>query len=298
MGRTLMVGDRQHSWREWARTNAAGRDHLVLDPACADYGPPSRLLLVRDGKVAAWAHVGSVDPLRDPVSLVSGAARLLRMSGNGAVVQLFPWRESPLGRHVALALGQLVAPDRVLVPSGTGLESEPWPVGAEVVSLPESFPQMVQEAQRRAQWIDLMENAEPHKLDLSHVKVTGARFGSGSGLDQDRAGCYAESSGGVLLMVTDHPMGDAEVGRAMDLVGANRSQIVAPSNYAGLVCSFANQDGEDFGLGIVQSIDFDRLVAEVHALAVAPSPVRILKLGTLRVDGVGKEIEDLKPWAV
>ncbi|MBX3112074.1 MAG: hypothetical protein KF857_08705 [Fimbriimonadaceae bacterium] len=295
MGRTLLVGDCRWSWRDWARENAAGRDLLVLDPSVADHGPATRLLLVRAGKVAAWAHIGSPDPFRDPVALLAGAARLLGQADADAVVQMFPWRSSPLGRHLALNLATMVAPSRVLVPEGSGLAHQPWPVGAEGVDLPEAFPPVVQEAQRRAQWLDLIERAEKHSVDLDQVVVVGSRLGSGEVVDADP---YTEVCGGAALVVTNDPMGDAEVGRVMDSVQADRSVIVSPDRYAGLVCSLARQDGSDFGLGLVSSLDLVRRVVHVRALAVAPAPVRILKVGTLRVDSLGKEIEDLKPWAV
>ncbi|MBS1707371.1 MAG: hypothetical protein JSS65_01475 [Armatimonadetes bacterium] len=298
MGRTLLVSDRRWSWRDWTREHLAGRDLVVLDPSCTDFGPATRLLLVRVGKVAEWAHIGSPDPLHDPVALVAGASRLLALAGDDALVQLFPWRWSPLGRHIALQLAQTCGLDSVLVPVGSGLENQPWPVGAEAVELTESFPPMVQEAQRRAQWIDLLEKAERHGVDLASASLVGSRLGSGVPVAIGMEGAYAEACGGTLLMVTDTPLGDAEVARAMDLAHAHRSQVVSPSAYVGLVCSLAHQDGSDFGLGVVDSLDFGRKVAHIRALAVAPAPVRILKLGTVRIDAVGKEIEDLKPWAV
>lgn len=295
MGRTLLVGDRRWSWRDWARDHAAGRDLVVLDPAVADFGPATRLLLVRHGKVVSWAHIGSPDPLHDPVALLAGAARLLALADGEAVVQVFPWRNSPLGRHLALHLAGMVGAGSLLVPTGSGLESQPWPVGAEAVELPEAFPPLVQEAQRRAQWLDLLEKAEKHTIDLGQVSLMGSRLGSGAVAETDP---YTEASGGVALMVTDQAMGDAEVARAMDMAHASRSQIVSPGRYSGLVCSLAHQDGEDFGLGVVDSIDLARRVVHLRALAVAPAPARVLKVGTLRIDSLGKEIEDLKPWAV
>ena len=295
MGRTLLVGDRRWSWRDWARDHAQGRDLVVLDPGVADFGPAARVSLVRGGKVVAWSFVGSPDASNDPVALLAGSVRLLQEASEDAVVQMFPVRNSPLGRHLALHLAGLVAPQRLLVPAGSGLENQPWSVGAEGVELPDAFPAIVQEAQRRAQWLDLMEKSEPHAVDLDQVALVGSRLGSGVVVETDP---YSESSGGVLLMVTDSSLGDAEVSRGMDLAHATRSQLVSPSRYTGLVCSLAHQDGSDFGLGVVESLDLQRRVVHVRAMAVAPAPVRVLKLGTLRVDRVGKEIEALKPWAV
>ena len=77
-----------------------------------------------------------------------------------ATVQLFSVRESPLSRQLALGLARSIAPDRVLVPHGSGLERMGWPVGAEEVELPDSFPPVVHEAQRRARWMEVAESCE------------------------------------------------------------------------------------------------------------------------------------------
>jgi hypothetical protein len=65
-----------------------------------------------------------------------------------------------------------------------------------------------------------------------------------------------------------------------------------------LLCSFANQEGEDFGIGMIRGIDFVTGVAQVACTAVPPAPARILRIGGLRVDPNGNELGEARPWQV
>jgi polynucleotide 5'-kinase involved in rRNA processing len=68
--------------------------------------------------------------------------------------------------------------------------------------------------------------------------------------------------------------------------------------YRNLLCSFAKQSGEDFGMGILTDIDWNSMRAYAQCTAVPPAPVRILRLGSLRVDSNGHELGEVRPWQV
>ena len=93
MPATLLVTDPAYSWREWIKSNLADRDLVCLDVANADYGPPGRVFLVREGKTRAYRFVGSVYANRNPVELLIGAQQLDQ--ARDPVVALFEMRESP-----------------------------------------------------------------------------------------------------------------------------------------------------------------------------------------------------------
>jgi polynucleotide 5'-kinase involved in rRNA processing len=178
-------------------------------------------------------------------------------------------------------------------------------VGPEEVETEASFPAMVQQAQRKAQWLKLNESCSEHEVNLRRVSIEGARLGSGDAIHPDALAkanldpaLHGEVAGGTLLLVTAEEPSDQAMARALDIFHASRAAVVAPTAYDNLLCSFANQEGEDFGIGMVRKIDFKTGIAQISCTAVPPAPVRILRIGGLRVDGSGNELGEARPWQV
>ena len=297
----MLIATPNASWREWLKENLGGRDLLLLDPADANHGPAGRLCLIRGDRVVAWRFYGSLDPQRAPHVLIAAATA---MATEDAVVQLFSYSPTPLLRHLAILLAQLLRPQEILMEAGGEIDQEGWPVGPQDLELPPAFPAMVQAAQRKANWIGLMEACEPHELDLDKVSFEGSRLGSGIRLrdpflvrDLPEA-LYAEQTGSTLFVVAQGDIEEARMSRALDHYHCSRAVIAHTEWYENLLCSFARQDGEDFGYGIVERIDFRRGVVCARTTAVPPAPVRILRLGSLQVGPSGEELGELKPWQV
>lgn len=301
---TLLVGAAGASWREWLKTHRRGRDLLVLDPADADHGPPARCALYRGERAVAWRFVGSLEPTRNPLAILQAGATLASRAEGDLVVLLFQVRFSPAVRQLALAVAQVLRPTEILTPDGSGFEGFGWPVGAHRVGLEAEFPAVVTSAQRRSRWIEMIERADSHEVALDRVSIEGLRLGSGAPMPVGSlhlAGLssvlHAEVFGSVLFMVTTGVIEQDPMGRALDLAHATSAMVAEPTAYDGLLCSFADQEGEDFGMGFVESADFERGVFRVRCTAVAPAPVRILKVGSLRIDAGGKELGETKPWS-
>jgi len=91
---------------------------------------------------------------------------------------------------------------------------------------------------------------------------------------------------------------ESDVAAALDFTGCTRAQFVAPGLYRNLLCSFAKQSGEDFGMGILTDIDWQSLRGYALSTAVPPAPIRILRVGALRVDSDGRELGEVRPWQV
>lgn len=207
-------------------------------------------------------------------------------------------------RQVVALAAQLLAPDAIFVAEGTDLDLNGFPMGPESVTLEPAFPDTVQHAQRKALWLKTVERCVPHEVNLRQVSIQGARLGAGHPVDREmlkRVGLqaeHAEIAGGTLLVIAEEEPDDAHVARALDVFHCGRIQFVSPQQYEGLLCSFARQDGEDFGMGFVQTIDFVSGIAHVMCDAVPPAPVRILRLGSLRIDQAGRELGEARPWQV
>lgn len=305
VGRVLLIGSIDTSWRSWLKENRGDRDLLVLDPADPDHGQLARLALFRGDKLISWRFYGSLDASRAPHVLISALGHMLPHAGEDAVVQLFPYRGTPLIRHVVVLLAQMVAPEEIFVPANASFDVEGFPVGPHAVEIEAAFPETVRAAQRKANWLKLAEKCVEHRVDLGGVAIEGARIGSGRKIDLQllaKIGVeevfHAEDGGGTLFLVTEEEPTDQHLARALDVFHCGRAHIVAPDAYNGLLCSFARQNGEDFGTGFVQNIDFRTRTANILCDAVPPAPVRILKLGGLRIDSAGRELGEARPWQV
>lgn len=305
MGRTLLIGSPAVSRREWEKEHRGARDWICLDPSDANHGLPARFTFWRGDKPLLWRFYGSLDPRRFPHVLIGGLAEMLQRASDDAVVQLFPFEPSPVLRHLAILTAQLVQPSEILISKGTAIDFSGWPVGPEEIDLPPALPIIVQAAQRKAHWLKLVEECGPHEVDLRQVSVEGARIGAGKPLTANQlektgiqGALYGEVCGGTLMLVTDDPPNEDCLSRSLAMFHCAKGHIVATTAYNDLMCSFARQDGEDFGTGLVQRIDFEARKAHILCTATAGAPVRILRLGALRVDLHGRESGEVRPWQV
>jgi hypothetical protein len=305
MARTLLLSTSERSWRDWLKEHRRGRDWICLDPGEPDQAPPGRLCLFRDERIVGWRFYGSLDSQRAPQLLLTALIQLLDQAAEGVVIQLWPNRGTPLIRHVTMLAAQITKPDEILVPKDSGMDQAGFPVGPEEVELEAAFPAMVQNAQRKAHWMKMFEACESHEFDLSRVSVEGARLGSGLPIHADDLTrffkgkvVHGETAGGALFLIAREDPEDAEMARALDHFHCTRANIAHPGDYEGLLCSFAKQHGEDFGMGTIEAIDFEGGRVRAHCTAVAPAPVRILRLGALKVDTAGRELGEVRPWQV
>ncbi|MCW5937670.1 MAG: hypothetical protein KIT11_10245 [Fimbriimonadaceae bacterium] len=283
---------------DWPQETKDRPARLCLDPSDADHGPPARCFAWLEGGVRDWRLIGGLDPRSDPVALLEAAVELAGALPPDAIVLSFPVRETPFHRHLALSVARALRASRVIVPEGSPMARWPWPVGAEEVEMPDQYPVVVREAQRRARWLELFERSTLQEVDLGQVRVVGARLGSGERFRSPDFAGYLEKCGETLLVVDDADLDDGLVGRLCAQAGAGKLVHTKASEYEGLVCSFARESGEDFGMGVVRSFEPARNRMVVLCDAIAPAPVRALKLGTLRVWSDGREVSELVPWSV
>ena len=303
MAKTLLISDPSHTWREWLKQHRGKADLLCLDPNDPNVATPGQFALLRGNKQIWTRFYGSLDAQRYPHVTIAALAQAMHVLEEDAYVQLFAYRPVPLLKHVVSLAAQVLRPDRILIAAGTEIEQAGFPVGPEEVELEAAFPTMVQQAQRKAQWMKLLENCEPHVVPLDRVSIEGARIGSGHKLSPSEIANiglqgirYAEKTGGTLLLISDEDLDEGLIARALDITGTTRAALNSSKSFANLLCSFASQEGEDFGMGTVQSIDWEAEQLHARCTAVPPAPVRILRLGALRVDPAGNELGEVRPW--
>lgn len=302
---TLLIGPPGVSWRETIHADFGDHDLVCLDPAAPDYGALARLVLWRDGKVRAWRFFGSLDAARFPHVALEALVRLIGASDRNTVVLCPSYRPGPVLRHLLALVAWVARPERILIAEGTPIATTGWPIGPESVSPQEAYPELVQSAQRRAGWLRLWEQGEEHTLDLSSIALEGSRLGAGRRVERsERASgglpdtAYVEVCGSTLFVVSHDDLAENDVSRALDHFGCSKAQMARPSDYADLVCSFARDNGQDFGFGFVRELDPLSGVLRVRCTAVAPAPVRIVRLGSIRVSEAGRELGETRPWQV
>jgi hypothetical protein len=301
MGRTVLLAESGYTWREWLKRHQGNADLLVLDPGDASHGPAARIRVLRGERPVYDRFYGSLDPQKSPHLLVGAMIEALEIASPNLVIQLYPYRVTPVLRQTTQLLLQLLKPDRLLV--NQGFRGRLHGV-LEEVELDKSLPPAVMAAQRKAQWLSMIEKCEEHSVDLSETTLSGSRLGAGDSIGEARKtklgldGAYVEVSGTTLYVVTDAEFSDEVVSRALDVTHCSRAHFVSPSVYEGVLCSFAKPTGEDFGYGFLKSVDFINLRAQVLCTAIPPVPVPMLKLGSLRIDEKGNELGEMKPWQV
>lgn len=300
MGRTLLIGTPQTSWREWLREERGKRDLLCLDPADPEHDFLARFVLLRGDRPIFTRFFGSLDAQRAPHVLIAALSQSLSRLGEDALVQLFAYREMPTLRQTVQLVTEILRPEHVLSAASLSL-----PLPTTKVELEKNFTPNIQQAQRKAQWLKLREHSEVHDIDLRAVQIEGARLLSGSVLDEGvrkAAGLgdalHVERQGRTLFVVASYEPEEREVAHALDAIGCSRAVFTHPDQYTGLICGFARNYGEDFGTGFVRAIDWSRLRIQIHADAVPPAPVQTLRFGALRVDEAGNERGEVRPWQV
>ncbi len=301
MKRTVVVGHPSVSWRAWIKENRGKRDLLCLDPSDATHGQPGVITLLRGDRPIYQRFYGSLDATRAPHLLFAAMVEALTHVEGDLLVQLFPFRVTPLLRQTLQLILHALKPDEVFIPDPL---RDAIPTGQVLIGLDKAMPNLVQIAQRKAQWLDLLMRAEAHVVDLNETAFEGSRLGSGErlGLGQrTKLGlekAYAEVIGNSLFVVSEEEYEDWVVSRAMDFTHTARVNVATPELYHGVLCSFAKTSGEDFGFGMVERIDFENLKAYCRCTAIPPVPVPILRLGSLRIDEHGNEHGELKPWQI
>ena len=220
-------------------------------------------------------------------------------AGDDLTVRLFGVRQTPLLRQTLALAVSVLRPDRTLVAEGT----EIGPAGDPIV-LEEPLPASVHGAMRRAQWMRMLEEGKPHAVEIDRTVMEGSRLGSGRPLsieERKRMGletaARVEKAGRALLIVADDPH-ERMVARALDVTHATKAILASPRAYEGLILSFTRENGDEFGHGRVENVDWEAGILHAVCTAVPPVPVPILRLGSLRIDARGVERGEARPWEV
>ena len=292
----LLLADRHHSWTNWIQERSFPVT-LDLCPSSARLGPPGCVRVLRHGETTAWGYVGSTQMIRSPLRAIQVVHRLHPTGVDGGVVLLEIAQNSPVVRELHRTITQFFPFASILAPEGGLVNLEGWPIGPETVELPPELPQVALQAQRRSRWIELLDSSNEIEVDLRRIDAFGSRFRSGQTITVPTV-LYAELNGSTLYLVAENSPEEAELLRLMDKVGAMRSHVTRPTDFEGVIVSFAHENGMDFVLGRVKSLDLASLRATIQIPAESLSSARSVFFGLIRIDEKGREMPEHAPWTL
>lgn len=295
----LLIGPPGTDW-----SDHRGQDFLSLDPDDPSLGPVGRLNLFLGGKLRHTYFLGARDPLKMPHVLITGLSKLLPLLSDNGTVQLFGYRNVPMARQTLHLVNSIVQPDSIYVSADIDLSQERFETGPEIIEGLSKGMTLARDAQRRAQWLKLIEQGNRHDVPLESVSLHGARLTSGKNVTEEwNASKFhpvlrAELQGKTLFAVQtlDRDLNEEDVPRYLDHFHATKLVATHPQDYEGLYCCFARNNGDEFGYGRIETVDFDQGVIIAYTEAIAPVPVPILKVGLIRVDQNGREDDELRAW--
>lgn len=303
MNRTVLLATPQRTWKAWLAQHRGGQLLLCADPAETAFGHPARLSLWKGDRVLESAFLGWLNPVRASAAWVAALVELLRHVDGDTLILLPPYRANPANLELVQLALDLIQPTRIVLGDESGLEFMNWPIGPEVALLEDAHQPSLQIALRKALWLKLRQSSERHEVPLTNLHFRGARLGSGrqlsteelsaSGLDHVLRG---ELCGQTLFLVSEAPVDDMHIGRALDVTHATKAMVAHPAAYQDLLCALLDADGRELGMGMIDHIDFEGGVLVADVAAVAPAPVRTVKLGGTMVNRDGRESGEVKVW--
>lgn len=308
--------------RQWQNAGALA-GYVDLDPGQSNVGPPATFswTLVRQPferlnelSPGGLAFLGDTTPARHLSLALAGARRvldeLLALQPEKVAIDTCGYVGGWVARYYKLTLADLLRP-RVIV--GLQRERELTPIldalsrradwQVEALPVPESIarkPPIFRSQYRRVAFARYFEGARSHTLPLNHISFVGRRLGAGEPLseatkrhleNQIRAELlHAERYGDHLHVILRQPLTEHQIGLLQTLTRANRLTLLPPSAYQYLLVGLTDYTGRTFGVGLIESLDFEAgtltLLSPVHSV----QPVRWVQLGYLRVLPDGTEL--------
>lgn len=303
--RTVLLGSPRSTWKEWVFRNRGSIDVVMADPADSHFGHPCRLARLRGDRTVDRRFFGSLNPGRSPSLYLAALVEILSDTTESAIIQLPTYRASPPNLQLLQTAIRLIGATRILIDDRLEAPYVGASIELEVVELEAAPPATLQTALRKAQWHKLRLSSVRHTAPLSAIGITGARLGSGRALYPGERidvgleeALHVEICGTTLFVVSDLPIDDSSIARALDLTHTHRAQFASSAQYENLVCALVDGDGQEIGSGFVDRIDFHEGVFAANVQAVAPAPFKSVALGLLYVDSNGNETGEAKVWEI
>jgi len=290
-----------HQWKTWIEENLERRELIILDPGCAIYHAPCMISRMSECQVIDWRFIGTSEAAHSPLALIRGAKNLLDSVSRDAVVLMPNYKSSPVNHEIYETLFCLFSPERLLIPSGVNPGRNSWPTCVEI---PLNAPmEVVFSTQRRARWIELIEGQEVHELLLHEVHFSESRLGLGDKILLESASfpasvVWAERHGDSLFVICDKNESLENFEQARKKLGLKKVVVAQSADYSGLLVGLYRHQSEPIAMGIIQKTDFRNGKILIKSKIAPGTKIARIQLGLLRLDSVGKELGELRPWTV
>jgi len=297
--------------------------YVDLDPGQSNVGPPATFsgCLVRhpierlnELSPSGLAFLGDTTPARHVALALASARRvldeLLALQPDRVVIDTCGYIGGWHARQYKLMLVDLLRP-RLIV--GLQREQELLPLlealrrradwRVEVLPVPEVItrkPPIFRAQYRRVAFARYFESGRSHTLPMSQISFIGRRLGAGEPLgeatkrhleSQIRAELlHVERAGDHLHVILRQPLTEQQIGLLQALTRTHRLTLLPPSAYHYLLVGLIDYMGRTFGIGLIESIDFEAGTLTVLSPVHSVQPVRWVQLGYLRVLPDGTEL--------
>ena len=296
-----LLQHQSHQWKPWLEENLKRRELIVLDPGSGVFH--ARCILSRnlDEQVIDWRFLGSAEATMAPLSLIRGAKSLIDAANRDAVVLLPNYKSTPVLQEIYETLFSIIQPSRLFLPKGINPARNGWPPCDEV---PVSAPiEIVLTAQRRARWIEFQEDQESHEILLHTVHFSGGRLGLGEKLSLDSANfpaetVWAEINGDTLFAITENLSNPDNFVPAMKKLGLKKIHLALSSDYEGLLIGLYRHQSEPIAMGTIERTDFRSGKIWMRTKVAPGTTIARVQLGLMRLDNLGKELGELRPWSI
>jgi polynucleotide 5'-hydroxyl-kinase GRC3/NOL9 len=265
------------------------------------------------------AFLGDTTPARHVAAALAGARRvldeLLALQPERVVIDTCGYIAGWHARQYKLMLVDLLRP-RLIV--GLQREQELMPLidalrrradwRVEVLPVPAVItrkPPIFRAQYRRVAFARYFESGCSHTLPLSQISFIGRRLGAGEPLGEATKRhlesqihaelLHVERAGDQLHVILRQPLTEHQIGLLQTLTRTHRLTLLPPSAYQYLLIGLVDYMGRTFGIGLIESIDFEAGTLSILSPVHSVQPVRWVQLGYLRVLPDGTELgEPLK----
>ncbi len=315
-----------------AALSAGARPAVVdADVGQSEVGPPGTIGMgvagepidvLSDVKPSKFHFVGATSPAGHLVECCIGAKKMVdaarERSADMVILDTTGLVDGFLGRRLKTCKADLVRPDYIVaVQRNKEVEHLLAPFDKtecfRLLRVPASplaqkkTPEL-RAARRRASFSAHFSGAATHKIRLDEVSTWNSLFGTGRPMKwqymkfmQDALKCrilHAEVSAKGVFAVAEHRCSRSGL-QEIEEEFKTQNVVVTPGEaFNNLLVGLADGQGNTMDVGLVEAVDFQQRIMYVVSPIKTVTPVRVVKLGSIRVTKEGQEIGSVTPGTI
>lgn len=295
MHKRLLLRSRESTVDRWIKESYPHNLILSLDPNPHRHGVPTTIGIRKESDFLYTAFIGTLNPLHNPMLFLESMIRLSQKISEDYIIEFPFWQNQYLYHQMLKTTCEVIQPTEIYIDEKIRLPSNLSYLNVQKISFDEGPTDTFLKTKRRSFWSQFFNEATLLEIHLNEVYLEGSRIGSGQYLNPlqfNPSVVYAEILGTKLFVITQNPLTYDQQKKILDQAGALRIIEIPVSNYSGLVCNVLEKYLLNVDLSVIQKIDFSTRTIYLLVLEPFPSHLKYIQLGILRLNNVGKELED------